>query len=215
MFFDFIILYFFNNFDLCDEFDLPDYTVVRKSGVYQHFGYYCDVLWLFYNTVVSNDSCHSCIIAHYYYLCENVLHLTDTAMKDFFSPERYLAFLLLFLTTFSLSAQIRMTPHKSVYEGKPNTITFSFYDAKVLDLQNQAEPWLYFITDSITVEIRSPKVTEVISSIENAPIAMTFTDFEATNILITVRAKGYEELVQMCPLPEPIISYEVFLKKEE
>ena len=66
MFFDFIILHFFNNFDLCDEFGLPDYTVVRKSGIYQHFGYYCDVLWLFYNTVVSNYLCRICIIANYY-----------------------------------------------------------------------------------------------------------------------------------------------------
>lgn len=128
---------------------------------------------------------------------------------------KFLLPIILLLATCPLSAQIRITPHKSVCEGKTNTITFSFYDAKVLDLQNQAELWLYWITDSITVEIRSPKVTEVISSIENAPIAMTFTDFEANNILITVKAKGYEELVQMCPLPEPIISYDVFLKKEE
>ena len=37
MFFDFIILHFFNNLDLCDEFGLPDYTVVRKRGVYHNF----------------------------------------------------------------------------------------------------------------------------------------------------------------------------------
>lgn len=127
---------------------------------------------------------------------------------------KFLLPIILLLATFSLSAQIRITPHKSVYEGKTNTITFTFFDAKALELQNP-DPWLYWITDSISVEIRSPKVTEVISSMENAPIAMTFTDFEATNILITVKAKGYEELVQMCPLPEPIISYDVFLKKEE
>lgn len=125
--------------------------------------------------------------------------------------------LLLILASFSAFAQVKISPHLSFREGIPNTITFNFYDSVALESQNQGKDAYEFrITDSVSVMIRAPKVTETISNIPMTNLAQTFTDFMgADNLLITIKVKGYEDLVQMCPLPKPIIAYDVYLRKKE
>ena len=130
--------------------------------------------------------------------------------------KNWLTLISLLFLTLSASAQIRRSQLVMQYENIANTLTFNFFDASALENQDKTiDLFTYGITDSISVTIRSPKVTETISSIPQANIAYTFTDFMADNLLIIIKADGYEDLMQMCALPKPIFAYDVFLRKKE
>jgi len=125
--------------------------------------------------------------------------------------------LILLLISLSAFAQIRVSAHRSFDLKHSHSMTFRFYDAVALEPQNKDKDLFEFrITDSISVTIRAPKVTETISTIPQTELAHTNTDFKgAENVLVTVRTDRYEELIQVCPMPHSIMTFDAFLRKKE
>ena len=128
---------------------------------------------------------------------------------------RIILTILVSLISVSMSAQIKKSTHLPFYKDVTNTITFNFFDAVALEPQNEKIQHEFWVTDSISVTLRSSEVTEEISSFPMSNIAFTKTDFKSDKLIITVRCKGYKTLTQVCPLPDPIAAFDVYLKKED